>query len=150
MDLKIQMNRDFAVEKKDMFVLGTVGFSMWPFLKSGEKVVVKKTESSNLHIGDIIVYRSNKQITCHRLVKKIISQNRYFLYPRGDNQIKLNSPILEEQLIGKAVGILRNGRISRLDRIWSKYLNWAIVKFAPIAKIILRPFKKVFFRKISF
>ena len=67
-------------ELADLSFFETTGFSMWPFLKAGEKLLIKKTPTENLKVGDIIIYRGDNQLVCHRLIKKIKQRERYLLY----------------------------------------------------------------------
>ncbi|MFH1191351.1 MAG: S24/S26 family peptidase, partial [Candidatus Omnitrophota bacterium] len=61
---------------EDLLFFETSGFSMWPFIRPGERLVIKKSPAQDLRAGDIILYRANNQLACHRLVKK----NRDFLW----------------------------------------------------------------------
>ena len=54
----------------------TTGSSMWPFLRAGEKLIIKRTPTEDLKIGDIIIYRGKSQLVCHRLIKKIKEKNK--------------------------------------------------------------------------
>ena len=42
--------------------------SMWPVLKEGSLVFIKFVEKSEIEVGDIVVYRNNKEFTIHRVV----------------------------------------------------------------------------------
>jgi len=82
-------------------------------------------------VGDILLYRSNNQIVCHRLVRKVAKDNGYLFYTRGDASRTVEGPVKEEAFMGKVTGILRKGRI--VDITGEKYcfINLGIVKFAP-------------------
>ncbi|MFH1504505.1 MAG: nucleotidyltransferase family protein [Candidatus Omnitrophota bacterium] len=55
----------------DLSFFETSGFSMWPFIKQGQKLIIKKILPESLKIGDIILYQEDNQKVCHRLVKKV-------------------------------------------------------------------------------
>ena len=117
---------------------------MWPFLKAGEKLLTKRTQAGNLNVGDIIVYRTDNQLVCHRLIKKIKQRERYLLYVRGDSSVSSPVPITEEMFLGKAMGIIKNGKIVALDQTKGQLINRLIVLVAPsvswgirITKILL-------------
>ena len=131
-------------ELADLSFFETTGFSMWPFLKAGEKLLIKKTPTGNLKVGDIIIYRADSQLVCHRLIKKIKQRERYLLYVRGDSSVSWPEPITEEMFLGKAISIIKNGKIITLHQMKGQLINRLIVLVAPsvswgikIAKILL-------------
>lgn len=126
-----------------MNFFNTTGYSMWPFLKQGERVIVKKVPLEELKIGDIILYRENGQLVCHRLVKKIRSRDRHLLYARGDNSLSSSSLVEEGSYEGRAAGVLKNGKIIDLVNTRQFFINRSIVIIAPlISRFInlIRPF----------
>jgi len=113
----------------------TTGFSMWPFLKSGERLVVKKMPIKELKIGDIILYRGNNQLVCHRLIKKVKTKERCLLYARGDNSNYSPELVTEEIFLGKAISIIKNGKIISLDGRKQRLINRFIVIIAPLISL---------------
>ncbi len=131
-------------ELADLSFFKTTGFSMWPFLKAGEKLLIKETPTEKLKIGDIVIYRAGSQLVCHRLIKKIRERERYLLYVRGDSSVSSPESITEEMFLGKAMGIIRNGKIITLNQMKGQLINRLIVLVAPsvsrgikIARILL-------------
>ena len=119
----------------NLIFIDASGFSMWPFLKSGEKLIIKKVSVKDLKIGDIILYRTREQLVCHRFVKKLNSEDGYLLYTRADASPNLDEAITEKMLIGKVTGILRKGRVINFMGRWRCFVNRLIVEFAPFLKI---------------
>ena len=126
----------------DLFLFDITGFSMWPFLKTGEKVVIKKVLAGDLSVGDIILYHYNNQMICHRLARKVARGHGYLLYTCGDAGSNLGKPITEEALVGKVIGILRKGHIVDFTGRWRHFVNWFIVEFAPFLRIGIRIIKR--------
>lgn len=131
-------------ELADLSFFETTGFSMWPFLRAGEKLLIKKKPAEKLKVGDIIICRADNQLVCHRLIKKIKERERYLLYVRGDNSVSCPEPITEEMFLGRAMGIIKNGKIITLNQMKRQLINRLIVLVAPlvswgikIAKILL-------------
>lgn len=122
-------------DNQGIFFFETTGFSMWPFLKTGERIVVKKVTPEDLKIGDIILYHFNNQMVCHRLAKKAAYGSGYLLYTWGDASPNLGEPITEKALVGKVISILRNGRVINFIGIWCCFINRFIVEFAPFIRI---------------
>lgn len=130
--------KDFS---EDLSLFEATGFSMWPFLKEGEKLIIKKTSAGNLKVGDVILYHSNNRMVCHRLVKKIVCEDGYLLYARGDASSGLEELVTKDILIGKVIGILKNGRIISFTGGWHHFTNWFIVQFGPFLRMEIKLIK---------
>lgn len=120
----------------------TTGFSMWPFITQGEKLIIKKVPMKDLKTGDIILYRANNQMVCHRLVKKIKNKEGYLFYARGDNSLSSAEPVIKELLVGKVAGVLRKGQIITLTGRWHNLVNRLIIVIGPLFGICSRIIKR--------
>ena len=130
---------------QDLVFIETTGFSMWPFIKQGEKLIIKKVPIEDLRVGDIILYRKDNQLVCHRLIKRIGDEKGYLLYTRGDNSSQFDS-LSEEMFLGKAIGILKKCKMISLLSWERRFVNRVIVIIAPLFNIGIRA-GKVLFRK---
>ena len=110
----------------------TTGFSMWPFLRGGEKLLIKRTPLKHLKVGDIIIYRANNQLVCHRLIGKAKEKDKYLLYVRADSSVCSPEPVTEEMFLGQAVSIIQNGKIISLNGRKRQLINQLIVLVAPL------------------
>lgn len=128
---------------QDLIFIEATGFSMWPFLRAKDKLVIKKVQIKELKIGDLILYHLNNQKICHRIVEKIISKDKYLIYARGDNNSKPGTQITADMLIGKGIGIIRNGRITNLSGSWPKLINRLIALLAPYVSDVNRGAKRL-------
>ena len=113
---------------------------MWPFLKPGDKLIVKKFPLEDLSIGDIILYIKDSQPVCHRLIKKIRYKEGYLLYTRGDNSKSAES-VIGDMFRGKAIGVLRKGHIKNLTTRYQRFINRAIVIMNPLIRGSLKVVK---------
>lgn len=136
--------------EKNTYLFETSGFSMWPFLKQGEKLVFKHLGLEELMAGDIILFRFRDGIVCHRLVKISKKNGKYLLYLKGDNTAGPCEILGQDCYLGKAVGIIKNNRIIGLTGPKNKLFNRIIVAIAPftyritsLAKILYRKIKKL-------
>lgn len=134
MQAKTKSNTD----KHNLLLFKTTGFSMWPFLKSGEQILVKKVSAENLKIGDIMLYRVNDRMICHRLVRKVSKEGEYLFYTQGDTSLKIDNPVSEKALIGRVEVILKKNHILNLSGGWRGFASWFIVKFAPFLRALIR------------
>lgn len=128
--------------KEDLSFFETRGFSMWPFLKEGEKLIIKKTKAQDLRIGDIILYRLDSQLVCHRLIRKDSEVRKgYLIYTRGDNGGKLEGPVASEAILGMAIAVIKNNRIISLSGWRRVFLNPLIALIAPFVKWAVKVIK---------
>jgi signal peptidase I len=130
---------EIKLDKMSLFE--TSGFSMWPFLKEGSKLIIKNVSVLSLKVGDIILYRANNQQICHRLIKKIKNKGGYLLYIRGDNSLSSPEIINEDAYLGKVIGVLKNGKIVTFRGIRPYLINRVIVLIAPLISLGIRIIK---------
>lgn len=81
--------------------------SMEPTLRVGDLIVIKKEKKYSTN--DIITYRSDDDFITHRIVR--IDKN--YFYTRGDANNSEDNKIVDSQIIGKTVFIIKNGGIWR-------------------------------------
>lgn len=101
---------DNMVQDDSTFLLySTWGWSMFPFIRSDDYVVVKKVPLETIRPGDIIVFESgSKTKICHHVVgiKKI--NDVLWFYTKGHKSVSSNSePTAQDKVLGKVVGIKR-------------------------------------------
>lgn len=93
-------------EKKDFIqVTNGVGYSMYPFIDNGDKLVVLMSDYPDFDVnaGDIIVYYDQDiGYVGHRIYD--ISGDRYFV--KGDNNDFSDKTIRSSQIVGKIYGII--------------------------------------------
>ncbi|MFC1863250.1 signal peptidase I [Thermodesulfobacteriota bacterium] len=95
------------------------GYSMYPRLRPGDQLVVKRLSAESLQVGDIAVYtNSGKNLIAHRLIKRISHSECVF---KGDSLLNPDhSTISNKDIIGRVDAIIRKDRIisnnSRLGR----------------------------------
>ncbi|MDP2909650.1 MAG: signal peptidase I, partial [bacterium] len=74
--------------------------SMWPALKQGDLVFIKGVHGKDdVFVGDIVVYRTIKGFTIHRVVEK--GDDR--VLTKGDANNSSDSPVYYDQIVGKTV-----------------------------------------------
>lgn len=104
--------------------------------------MIKKFPLENMKIGDIILYREDARMVCHRLVKKIKNEEGCVFFTRGDSSFDLSGPIIEEDIIGKVTGLIRNNcRIIDLTGVRNSIFNKCIVRSAPFVTLWVKAAK---------
>lgn len=87
--------------------LPTIGPSMYPFIRSGDRIYVKSLKGEILRTGDIILFKSEKNMICHRLVKIFEKAGVTYYQTRGDAFFHKDTPIIYDQIIGKVIKVER-------------------------------------------
>ena len=84
-----------------------VGISMLPLLRQGKDLfIVRKKEAERCKVGDIVLYRRDKQYVLHRVVE--VREADYVIL--GDNCIKREVGITDDDIIGVMTGFVRGGK----------------------------------------
>ncbi|MBI3547483.1 MAG: S24/S26 family peptidase [Elusimicrobia bacterium] len=103
------------------------GDSMRFLLRSGDRVLVRRADPSELRLGDIIVFLKDlKDPVVHRVVWKTGRNGSHMLWTRGDALPRLDAPIPPASLIGKAVAVDRGGRRIDLEASSARWAHWVI------------------------
>ncbi len=95
------------------------GVSMSPCIKTGDLFMVKPIAFEEAEIGDVVAFRrdeSHSVLTTHRVVQKGKDRGERYLITKGDNNVHRDFPLVSpEDVLGKVVRILRNGRETSLE-----------------------------------
>ncbi len=99
---------------------------MNPVLKEGDEIVVKRIPLSSLCFGDIITYEENGTFITHRFLYSRGEKDQTVMVTKADNRLKLDQPVSALLLLGKVIGISRNGqRIEMETKRWY-FISWLI------------------------
>ena len=84
------------------------GYSMYPVIVPGrDAVIVQKEDPAKLKRGDVALYRRDGSIlVIHRIWRK----DEKGFYMVGDNQTEIEGPLRQDQIKGKMVTLIRNGK----------------------------------------
>jgi signal peptidase I len=113
--------------------LETSGFSMWPFLKQDDRVIIEEVNIQELRAGDIVLYNTDNQSVCHRLVGKRSSAGKYFMLTRGDYVPSWKTETIDgAHLKGRVSAIIRGKKIIPLKGIWNAAAGRIIILAFPL------------------
>jgi hypothetical protein len=93
--------------------LPATGYSMFPAIRPGDKVLVKPIEKNLLPgPGRIIVVNLNSELVMHRLIEiRNDSPGEKIFITRGDCMAEPDLPFHADQVIGLADSYIRNSRL---------------------------------------
>jgi len=94
------------------------GWSMRPFIRDGDFMVVSPIENSSIKTGDVVfcITTENKVIV-HRVIKKYKKDKdkRIIMFIKGDATFSSPEKVEMQNVLGKVVAVEKNGRKKRLD-----------------------------------
>ncbi len=122
-------------EAKNKHYFEATGYSMWPFLKKHDRIIVEQRGCADLVPGNLVVYQSDGRSICHRLVRKKISAGKYLLLTRGDYVSSWKTEKVDEtQVTGRVSAIVREDKIITLQGVWPTISGRIIIlAFPPVA-----------------
>ena len=94
--------------------VSTRGPSMFPLIKTGDKITISPAKCFG--VGDLIVFKRDEQMVCHRLVRVFEKDGIKYYQTRGDSFFSLDEPVTSDQILGKVTKIEREN-VSLMRRI---------------------------------
>ena len=84
------------------------GFSMSPFIKDGDLVMVSPLLGSSLRLGDVVVFIQPgvRRLAIHRVIRKKGSS----CFIKGDNTYQIDGLIPKTNILGYVTRVERNGK----------------------------------------
>ena len=114
------------------------GSSMFPILKAGDKLIIKKIDTNTIKKGDIIVGTINNKTIGHRVIKAINSK----ITTQGDNCRKPDTSINRDAILGLVTGYIRAGKEKTLSSPKYRFWRFMILYFG----FIVRPATRILFK----
>lgn len=113
--LLYELGEEYINEKGKLW-LKVISPSMEPLIKTGDKILVKKLKSTDISIGDIIIFKRNADIfVTHRVISKRKKNGELHFLEKGD-RVEIATWIHEDSVLAKVKTIKRNDKIiGRLD-----------------------------------
>jgi len=94
------------------------GWSMRPFIRNGDFIVVSPIENSSIKTGDVVLcITTENKVIVHRVIKKYKKDkdNRITMLIKGDATFSSPEKVDIKSVLGKVVAVERNGQKKRLD-----------------------------------
>ena len=118
------------------------GTSMYPTIRDGEAIAIAAVSTSDVVRGDVLLCRHKNRMVAHRVVSVATRGTERFFELRGDSNASCDTPIGADAVVGRIIGVLRNGRLVRLCgraarlrhsvRIVASRVKWLIMPAATV------------------
>jgi len=134
-----------VLDKGTPFRFQATGFSMTPFIRSGDVITIAPTPA-RIRFGDVVAFESPSggKLVVHRVVR--VSRDGYII--KGDNSPEADADVPGSRILGRVARVERRGKRVRLGsgiervavaflsrRGWLTRIVWTAWRFA-------RPFVK--------
>lgn len=136
---------DLLELSKDIFRKGksarfqAKGWSMRPFIRDGDIIVVSPIENSSIKAGDVVFHLTTEnKVIVHRVIKKYKKDkdNRITMLIKGDATFSSPEKVEMQDVLGKVVEVERNGRKKRLDRKLYQIMGLFFAAISPFSRWI--------------
>ncbi|MDO8269572.1 MAG: signal peptidase I [Candidatus Levybacteria bacterium] len=107
----------------------TFGDSMFPLLRDGDVVSIKKTIYSQIKVNDIVCFRQKNNLVTHRVVYKTAT----YIIAKGDNNPFSDGKVRPDKILGRVNAIKRDGQSLNIDDF---YLFQSSIYFGEIKRIV--------------
>jgi signal peptidase I len=121
-DELLELSRDLAADGTTMLYQGRPqGGSMRPFVRSGDRIIVERVGEESIRLKDILVFcHARGNLVAHRLIRIENVDGRRRYVTRGDAFRQADPPCAYDDIVGKAVRILRGDMEIPLDGWWHR------------------------------
>ena len=95
--------------------LRVFGGSMWPWLRSGDAISVRREDAARIHRGEVVLFAREGRLFAHRVIRKFARDGRAVLITKGDTLPRADAPLEAAELLGRVFRVRRAGREFALD-----------------------------------
>ncbi len=136
MELLLKLSRDI-LEKGKSIRFQAKGWSMRPFIRDGDFIVVSPVKSSSIRKGDVVFYpNAENKIIVHRIIRKYKQKGRMTVLIKGDASFSSPEKMDIQNVLGKVIAIERNGRKKRLDTKLYQIIGLFFAVISPFSRWI--------------
>lgn len=136
MELLLKLSRDM-LEKGKSIRFQAKGWSMRPFIRDGDFIVVSPVKGSSIRKGEVVFYSTaENEIIVHRIIRKYKKNDRITVLIKGDASFGPPEKVDIQNVLGKAIAIERNGREKRLDGKLYRIIDLFFAVISPFSRWI--------------
>lgn len=115
--------------------LRVTGASMVPAIWPGDILTVRRTDAAQLRVGQVVLYCRKEGLIAHR-VTQIAADH---VITKGDTLLRHDPPVIVNDVLGRVVGVERNGRCIRPGQsFWQEVLSSILRQSDFCLRVVLR------------
>jgi len=119
--------------------------SMYPWVRPGDQVFVRRFDFSQVVAGDIILYERASRLLIHRVTRRMVRPSlggsASFLVVQGDALDGPDAPVSAKEFLGRATRIHRGKRHIDLESLSYSVLGRVLAKISGLTRFAQRPLR---------
>lgn len=120
------------------------GYSMYPlFIPGRDEALIQQTDYTDCHRNDVVLYRRDQGILVLHRICRVASDGFYMV---GDNQFEVEGPLRPDQLRGRLIAFIHNGKEISVKNPVYRFLSSLWLGMLPLRPFCFR--LTAFFRRI--
>jgi signal peptidase I len=119
-----------VIERDEDVSLKTTGFSMRPFICSGEWIVVRQARPEEVRVGDVVIYQTGSIFIAHRVIRQRVADEQRYFTVKGDAHLSAEGEVADGEVVARVVALVKGSRTIDLNRPrWRRVNRW-IARFS--------------------
>jgi signal peptidase I len=122
-----------------------LGASMYPWIRSGDFVFVRRTAFDSASVGEVILFERGKRLFVHRVVRRSVEQSAgrssSLLITKGDALDGKDAPVSPAEFLGRVTRIHRGQRHIDLEFLGRVALGRLLAFLSPASFLVYRPLR---------
>ena len=112
------------------------GYSMYPlFIPGRDEALIESVSADTVRKNDVVLYRRDQSIlVLHRICK--ITAEGFFMV--GDNQSEIEGPLRADQIKGRLIAFVRNGKEISVKNPLYRFLSALWLFMLPLRPVCFR------------
>lgn len=117
---------------------------MFPWLRSGDQVFVRRWNFEMLRPGDVILFERNEEFFVHRVIQaeKIHGAARTIV-TKGDASDSADAPVTEAEFVGRATRIHRGKRHIDIESLGQVIVARTLARLSKLSPLFYAPLRLV-------
>jgi len=124
-----------------------LGQSMFPWIRSGDYVFVRRCAIETISAGEVILYGRDRRLFVHRVLRRMrdarIGNSNTVLITKGDALDGRDVPVLESEFLGRVTRIHRGKQHLDLESLGRVALGRFLALVSPASVLLYGPLRAV-------
>jgi signal peptidase I len=122
-----------------------LGQSMFPWIRSGDFVFVRRCPFEAASVGQVILYERERRLFVHRVIRRLANNSTgpsgLLLVTKGDALDGKDAPVNESEFLGRIIRIHRGRRHVDMEFLGRVLFGKILALFSPASFLLYRPLR---------
>jgi signal peptidase I len=114
-----------------------LGASMFPWIRSGDLVFVRRIEFDRVRRGQVILFERAGRLIAHRVLRAASAA----IVTKGDSLDRADAPVRREEFLGRVTRRHRRRKHVDMESLAQELLGRCVARFSPASFLFYRPFR---------